>query len=144
MPNTFSATHPVARRKLEFREVRSLVHSHTASETHRQDPDLPAPSSPRWFSYLRSPVNREAGHFPTSLSYSCRPTGLVFQGEAQSPWPRGSYRSASPLTPRRAWDSVKLTLQASMALVWSESSLVLLNERLREKMQALHQLCLEW
>ena len=84
MPNTFSATHPVARRKLEFREVRSLVHSHTASETHRQDPDLPAPSSPHCFSYLRSPVNREAGHFPTSLSYNCRPTGLVFQGEPRA------------------------------------------------------------
>lgn len=65
-------------------------------------------------------------------------------GRSPEPLAKRELQIRLPLPPdSESGDSGKLTLQASMALAWSKTSLVLLNESLRDKVQVLHQLCLE-
>ena len=117
----------------------SLLHSHTASKTHRQDPDLPAPPPPSMLFLIPRESSEQRGRpRPCVPELQLQASRGGVSGRSPEPLVKRELQIHLPLPPAsESGDSGTLTLQASMVLAWSRTALALLNESLRETV--LHQ-----
>lgn len=116
----------------------SLLHSHTASKTHRQDPDLPAPPHPPLESMLflipRESSEQRGRPRPCVPELQLQASRGGVSGRSPEPLAKRELQIRLPLPPAsESGDSGTLTLQTSMVLAWSRTALALLNESPREK-----------